>query len=100
MNRRRTTPMPSLRRLIFEDRLGQASLRSNCGRAVGYDGGMDENPYKSPAQDFMAELRIKRRRRKLINVALTLGLFIVLFVAYWGIRALFVVLNGRLLGPR
>ena len=61
---------------------------------------MDENPYKSPAHDFMAELRIKRRRRKLINFALTLGLCIVLFAAYWGIKALFVVLNSWLLGPR
>jgi hypothetical protein len=61
---------------------------------------MVENPYESPPHDFMAELRIKRRRRKLINFAVTLGLCIVLFAAYWGIRALFVALNNWLLGPR
>jgi ABC-type multidrug transport system permease subunit len=60
---------------------------------------MDENPYKSPAQDFMAELRIKRRRRTLINFALTVGLFIALFVAYWGIKVLVGALNDWLFAP-
>jgi hypothetical protein len=54
---------------------------------------MDENPYKAPEIDPNAELRAKLRRRKRINLALTVCLAVVLFVAYWGIRVLFMALN-------
>lgn len=60
--------------------------------------GMDENqnPYEAPAPDFNAELPMIRRRRKLLNIAMIVGLTVVLFVAYWGVRVLFFLLNNWL----
>ena len=68
----------------------------------GYSAGMDEkpdnagtgeNPYRAPKLDPDTDLQIRRRQRKLTNFVLTIGLSVVLFVAYWGIRILFWALN-------
>jgi hypothetical protein len=63
-------------------------------RAVGYDGGMDENPYKAPREHFTEEIRRKRRRRKQINFILTVALFVGLFVAFWGLKLIYQVVGG------
>ena len=62
--------------------------------------GMNErpNPYTSPAPDPNAVMRAKRRKRKFTQFLFTAGLFIVLFVGYWGIRVTFALLNGWLFG--
>ena len=45
--------------------------------------GMNENPYQSPEIDGKAALKIKMRRRRLVNLLQGIGVAVFAFVLFW-----------------